>query len=125
MSWCVTLESDGDAVEVENHAEGCIVTVDGSTRADLNVTYNYSPLYRLACGHNLMKWLDGKKASDTQGLLNEVVLCLGSTADYLREDQSKGNQAGYWTPTPGNAGYAAKILLDWATANPDAVWSVR
>ena len=72
MSWCVTLENDGDAVEVENHAEGCIVTVDGSTRADLNVTYNYGLLYRLACGHNLMKWLDGKKASDTRGLLNEV-----------------------------------------------------
>ena len=28
----------------------------------------------------------------------------------------------YWAPTPGNAGYALKILLDWAIMNPDGVF---
>jgi len=30
----------------------------------------------------------------------------------------------YWAPTPGNAGYAASILLRWAKQYPDYVWEV-
>ena len=124
MSWSIALEVDGDAVEVDNHTEGSTIILGGSTRAEIDITYNYSLLYHLACGHNLMTWLDGKKASDTYALLTEVTEKLGWKADYLREDQSSGNEAGYWTPTPGNAGHAAKILLAWAIANPSAIWRV-
>lgn len=32
---------------------------------------------------------------------------------------------GYWKATPGNAGYAASILLAWARQYPQGVWEVN
>ena len=113
MSWSVSLDEDGSPVGVESHTEGGTYVVGGTTAAELNVTYNYSDLYHEAVGHNLIGWLDGKRASQT-------IQVLQSAVDRLGVCPSKD----YWEMTAGNAGYAAKILLGWAKANPDAVWSV-
>ena len=32
--------------------------------------------------------------------------------------------AGYWKPTPGNAGFALNLLLHWGLLYPDGRWSV-
>ena len=117
MSWWVDLECPccKRCVEVDRFEEGGTRVMGGSYEASLNVTYNYSALFRehLDTGSSL-RWLDGKKASETIERLAAAVEALGTEQD-----------DNYWKATPGNAGHALNILLRWAKDNPDAVWAVR
>lgn len=47
-------------------------------------------------------------------------------ASILQELKAKAvviNNGGYWKGTPGNAGHALKVLLNWALEHPTGVWS--
>lgn len=119
MSWWVYLRDEGgQAVEVERHSEGGTYAVGGIAEAELNVTYNYGRWFRQALpelseNSILATMLHGRCAGDTLLTLERVVVDCGTERD---ED--------YWASTPGNAGYAASILLAWAHEHPDAVWEV-
>ena len=117
MSYSVSLEKDGKSVEVPCHEEGGVFVWGGITKADLNITYNYS-------GHWVdtlpttpekgLRWLDGMQAIDAIPYLEKAVKKLGTKKD-----------KNYWKPTPGNAGYALNILLTWALVSPGAIFNVR
>lgn len=111
MSWDVALVGDNGVVRVAAHEEGGTYVLGGNDRAELNVTYNYGPVYRRVLGHNLIDWLDGERAGDTIDTLKRVVVELGVEPD---DD--------YWAATDGNAGRAAEILRRWAEQHPDAKW---
>jgi len=116
MSWWVELTgAEGDPVEVPRHAEGGTVAAGGVTRAELNITYNYSEhYYRTLDEDDGLRWLDGKTASDVEDDLRAAVEELGT-------DQAEN----YWDGTAGNAGHALSILLDWSQQHPDAVFEVN
>ena len=97
-------------VEVKHHIEGGTHIIGGTTKADLNITYNYGECYNL-CQFTIRD-LYGKTGKETEAKLAEVVEFLG-----IRQFSNN-----YWAPTPGNAGYACSILLAWAREHPDAVW---
>jgi len=82
--------------------------------AELNITYNYSPLYYkcLDADHGL-RWLHGKQAKDCIKKLQEAVEALG-----VRQYKD------YWAPTLGNAGHALDVLLGWAKLHPEAIFLV-
>jgi hypothetical protein len=111
MSWWISLDDEGKPVEVKSFQGGGTQCIGGSTEADLNVTYNYSEVTRLVDFG--FRNLDGRTAEDTIDELERVVAALGT--------QQFEN---YWAPTPGNAGFAASILLSWAKQHPKAVWRV-
>lgn len=115
MSYDVSLEDEsGTCVAVDRHTEGGTYAVGGTVDADLNVTYNYSWFYfRYLDKKHGLRWLSGKRASETIEKLEAAVKELG---DNTYED--------YWAPTPGNAGYALAVLLGWAKQYPDATWRV-
>lgn len=114
MSWWISLVNDDDSTcTVDPHAEGGTYALGGTPEAELNVTYNYSEVTRLV-GFNFKGSLHGKKAKDTIPILADLVEKLGTT-----------RFENYWAPTPGNAGYAASILLKWAREHPDAHWQVH
>jgi hypothetical protein len=115
MSWWVSLNDEsGNPVQVSSFEEGGTYALGGSTKADLNITYNYSPFYYEHIDKDAgLRWLDGKVAKDTVAVLQIAVDALGSIRD---ED--------YWKKTPGNAGYALSILLVWAMLYPDGVWRI-
>jgi hypothetical protein len=100
-------------VEVENHSEGGTYALGGISEACLNVTYNYSRCYA-PFDFNLRD-LDGKPAKDATEKLREIVKALGKNRD--NDD--------YWAATPGNAGHALSILLDWAEQHPEATFVVN
>lgn len=108
MSWWIRLEhpETKELAEVENFQEGGTQLVGGSTKAELNVTYNYGKHFRF-------DELHGRKAKDTIVKLLDAVSNLGKDRD---ED--------YWNPTQGNVGYACNILLGWAMKNPNYIWDV-
>ena len=106
MSWDISLENDRGPVVVDRHAEGGTYPLGGTTRAELNVTYNYADLFPF-------RELDGQRAGDTRERMREAIAVLGT-----QRDQD------YWTPTPGNVGHALEILLAWADQYPEATWRV-
>lgn len=113
MSWNVILErADGTPVTVPRHAEGGTYVVDGTDRAALNVTYNYSGHIAKALGFHFTR-LSGMKAADALPILEWAVATLGTVRD-----------GDYWEATPGNVGFALNILLGWARLHPDATFRV-
>lgn len=113
MSYDIDLCLNDSLVEVVLHAEGGTYPFGGTNGAHLNITYNYSKFYYDFIDKKKgIRWLYGKEAKDTIECLENAIAKLGTARD---ED--------YWKPTAGNAGYVLSILLRWAKANPEAVWS--
>ena len=101
------LDDEGYLVSVPHFKEeGGTYQVGGSSVAELNVTYNYSGIWRV-------RDIDGLTGAESEPILAEQVERLGT-------DRS-GN---YWFATEGNVGYMANILLGWARLHPRATWSV-
>lgn len=111
--WVSLFGDDGEHVTVPRHQEGGVVVVGGSCEAHISITYNYSPIYRGMAAFSLRD-LNGKRAGETVSILESVVKCVGTAND--SDD--------YWEPTPGNAGRAAAVLLEWAKLHPQATWRV-
>jgi hypothetical protein len=116
MSWWVYLQdASNQSVSVEPHQSGGTYRIGGCGEAELNVTYNYSKWYHLALDKDTgLKWLHGKMARECIERLTVAVNQLGTK-----------QAADYWASTRGNAGYALNILLTWARANPDAIFTVH
>lgn len=114
MSYWVYLKDDEGLVDVPRHQEGGTVQVAGSTQAELNVTYNYAEYYYEHLDEeDGLRALDGEKADDWIEALEDAVDELGTETT---ED--------YWESTPGNAGRALQILLNWARRYPEAHFEV-
>ena len=67
MSWWVSLnDKNGNPLKVASFVEGGTIVVGGSREADLNITYNYGPLYyeHLDVRKGL-RWLSKKTGADT------------------------------------------------------------
>ena len=113
MSYGIALREGNNICSVERHIEGCNIQVGGSTEAHILITYNYGPhYYKHIDPEKGLRWLYGKRASETIERLESAIAALGTE----RADD-------YWAPTKGNAGYALSILLGWARMHPDAIWS--
>jgi hypothetical protein len=94
------------------HADGGTYVEGGSNDASLNVTYNYSELFRIFHPEGLW-WLNGKTGDESILLLNKGIEALG-----IEQDPD------YWKATPGNAGHVLNILLRWAKWFPNHVFHV-
>ena len=114
MSYDIHMENkDGSTVEVPRFSEGGTQVLGGSTEAELNITYNYSWFYyRYLDKTKGLRWLYGKTGHEVTNRLSDAVQELG-TNKYAKD---------YWADTPGNAGTALKVLLDWAIMNPDGIF---
>jgi len=115
MSWDVDLEKNGKSVDVARHTEGGTYVLGGSIRAELNISYNYSPFYyKHLDNEDGLRWLHGKKAVECISRLKSAILKLGITRD-----------SDYWKATHGNAGAALNLLLKWAESNPEAKFRIN
>src|SRR4051812_15612816 len=114
MIYWVTLESDGQPVQVDPHTEGGIYLGNGNDLAQLLITGNYASLYfNYLDQKEGLNWLDEKQSQDVLLKLNNAITVLGVEKD-----------SDYWAPTAGNAGYALAVLRDWAILHPGAVFRV-
>lgn len=87
--------------------------VGGCREAWLNVTYNYSPLFKKTLGFSL-NCLDGKCVKDTLSDLKKAI-------DLLSEDDKTDN---YWDVTEYNAKKALEDLLFLGECRPDTFWYI-
>ena len=112
MSWWVSLEENGKPVKVSRHEEGGTYVLGDICDAELSIPYNYSPyFYKYLSVERGLRFLHEKQAVDTVKALAYATFKLGA----VREDGKT---------TPGNAGYALSILLQWAMDNPTAIFRV-
>jgi len=123
MSYNVSLRYGENIAKVEPYLEGntsCGHRLDpkdnyyiGSASAELNITYNFSVLFKQNLDKEGINWLHNKKAIWTIERLELAVerLC-------IQKDENP------WKSTPGNAGYALSILLGLAREHPNSVWYV-
>jgi len=124
MSWWATLANGNRAVLVDSHAEGGTYVLGGTTEAELNITYNYSSMFR-AAGIRLREGDEGHQANDRLFYLHgktgqESIEPLSRAVEKLGTNRHND----YWKDTAGNAGYALSILLNWAKQHPDANWKI-
>jgi hypothetical protein len=112
MSYDVSLKNNnGAVVAVTSHNNGGTVCVGSSSEAAMSVTYNYADIYALV---DFDLWgFDGMSAKDSIPILDKLVEKFG-TKQYKD----------YWAATPGNAGAALSVMLEWAKKYPEAVWSI-
>lgn len=83
----------------------------GTTRAWLNITWNYARHFYALWPGDGIRTLYGKSAVDTIPLLEAGIAKLGDDAV---DD--------YWSPTEGNAKRALVQLLTLAKLRPDGIW---
>ena len=113
MGYTIELvDAYGDVVQVNRHAEGSTYLPNGTTLAEITITYNYAKHFRETIDESLgIRWLYGMKAKHCIPVLHGAVRELGTLQD---ED--------YWAKTPGNAGHMLSILLKWAKQHPEATF---
>ena len=113
MSYNVELVYGDEVATVPSHLEGGILTMGGNPYAEMSVTYNYNAYYSKFLHTKGLRGLSGLTGRQSIPNLIFAMLHLGTD----RDDD-------YWAKTPGNAGYALKIMLDWARLHPKAVWNI-
>jgi len=113
MSYDVELVYGGKVVTVPSHLEGGILAIGGNPYAEMSVTYNYGMYYFKFLHTSGLCGLSGLTGRQSIPMFEFAISHLGTD----RDDN-------YWASTPGNAGYALKIMLDWASLHPDAVWNI-
>jgi hypothetical protein len=116
MSWDIELvhpKTKEVAILPSSHDDGGTIVLGGTNHATLNITYNYSSLFRSHLHPDGLQWIDGKTGSEAILLLSKAVNTLG-----VKQDLD------YWKATQGNAGYALNILLRWARWFPDHTFCV-
>jgi hypothetical protein len=119
VSWDISLcdPATGDVLELPDNVEqprGGTYAI-GGCRAELNVTYNYSPHYfRTISGTDGIRSLNGMSAEQSLPIIRKAI-------DELRDDVDPYD---YWKPTEGNARRALLDLEALAKACPHGFWEV-
>lgn len=85
----------------------------GTDEMWLNITYNYSPLYKRVIGPDGLHTLEGMTGEESLDILYDAVDKLG--------DDVVDN---YWEPTEGNAKAALKNLIYLAERGPEGIWKI-
>ena len=117
MSWDIDLV-DKNTREVlhmpeKHHFRGANYVLGGTTECSMNITYNYSPLYRKAFPDNGINIINGKTGEESVPLIAKMIGSLGDD----RDDD-------YWKATEGNAKQPLFALLVFAAQHPEGVWEV-
>lgn len=117
MSYWVSIVDAEGTLRYSDIPHGCAggTYAPGDTALQLNVTYNYSALFREALGGHGLRELHGKLVADTLPLLQCALTKLpeGSPA------------SDYWEATPGNVRVALNNLCTLAKLAPaGAYWRV-
>ncbi len=95
-----------------HHMRGGTYALGGSTRAHLNVTYNYAVIFHRVLGSEGIRTIYGMTGAESIPLLEGAATQLGNDVD-----------PDYWKATEGNAKRALLQLAALAKMRPDAVWT--
>ena len=92
--------------------KGGTYAVDGTNKAELNVTYNYAPIFYKLFPEEGIRLLYNLSGAESIPILIEAI-------DKLGNDVSRD----YWECTEGNVKKVLNQLLAFARLRPDGIWS--
>ena len=101
-----------DTIELDapHHMRGGTYAYGGTSRATLNITYNYAVHFG-GLGENGIRTIYGMTGADAIAILEAAISKLGDDVD---DD--------YWKPTEGNAKQALLQLVALAKMRPDGIF---
>ena len=115
MSYDIYLNDPVTGIPIEldepHQMRGGTYAVGGTTKAWLNVTYNYAKHYYRVMGEEGIRTIYGMTGAESIPVLKAAIDGLGDDVD-----------PDYWKPTEGNAKRALCSLLALAQMRPDGVW---
>ena len=112
------IDEKGKVCQVEKHQEGGTFVSGGTTDAEFNITYNYAWFwYKFLDTEKGIHFVDGKKAKECIPKFEKCIEELTTPKCFGNGERPDRN---YWSPTPGNACKALKVLLKWAKQHPEA-----
>lgn len=115
MSYDLSIvDPDDDTVMLMSEhlpSQGGTHVLGGTLDAEFNITFNYSPYFRMLLGKKGLKTLRGKTAEDTVPILKEAIGRLN------KADRSDD----YWEPCENNVRNALVSLLHMARECPGGV----
>lgn len=115
MSYDIHLDDpvSGQTIELDSPHEckGGTYELGGTTKAWLNVTYNYSDYYYRLLGEKGIRTIYELTGAESISILKKAIDQLGDDIDN-----------DYWEPTEGNAKRALLQLLSFAQLRPDGIW---
>lgn len=120
MSWDLSLTDpvSGDILVADSphFMAGGTFAAGGTTELWLNVTYNYSAIFRRpdVLGDGCMDQFNGMTGLDSIPIFDKAINALGDDTD-----------PDYWEPTEGNAKRSLISLRTMAKMRPDGVWLVE
>ena len=85
--------------------------IGGERYASLNVTYNYTDIFRRVIGKEGIITIYGKSGAESIPILESAIALLGDDVNL-----------NYWKATEGNAKLALSHLLALAQMRPNGVW---
>lgn len=145
MSYDISLIVDGRLASVRPFVGGGIIEVNPTTmeerpqvEADLNITYNYGLLFRLAAkaalyDHDVSGCLDRAHVRETlnairayglHGLSGVKAMQAVEALELMIANLDPQTYEDYWAPTPGNAAVPLRTLASWCGDAPDGVFEV-
>jgi len=98
-------------VDEKHHIRGGTFVVGGTTRLELNVTYNYAPYFYRVLGESGIREIYGRTGEESIPILEKAIEMLG-------DDVSRD----YWEPTEGNARQVLIALVELAKMAPHGEW---
>lgn len=117
MGWCIYLV-DSVTREViklpfKHQIYGSNNCIGGTDELWVDITYNYSRIYREKTNGLSLDYLHNKFAYETFDFLENLINSLG---DDVSDD--------YWEATEGNAKKSLHQLLTFARMRPNGIWKV-
>ena len=115
MSYDIEMEDENGVVYIKHHHfKGGTYPLGGTTRAYMNITYNYSEFYYKTIDQEKgINWLNGKTGAECLPVLEKSVRILG-----IKKSDD------YWEATSGNAGNALLGLIAFCKSRPDGIFKV-
>lgn len=98
-------------LDFAHHIRGGLYAVGGTTRAWLNITYNYGYMYYRVFGEKGIRTIYGMSGAESIPVIKAAMAQLGDDVD-----------PDYWKDTEGNAKRALAGLLALAQLRPDGIW---
>lgn len=98
-------------LDVKHHMRGGTYCVGGEDRACLNVTYNYSKIFRRVLGEGGIRSIYGLSGAES---IPKLTAAIAQLNDDVHPD--------YWAATDGNAKQALVQLRALAQMRPDGIW---
>ena len=97
--------------ETPHYIQGGTYIINGTKEAWLNITYNYSNIYRQVFGEMGIRKIYGLTGAESIPIIKKAMEKLS--------DEVTDN---YWDATEGNAKKALSGLLAFAQMRPDGIW---